>query len=65
MDMVREQALFTIEEVAKWCNLSRDALYMHYRRGHITPVRMACHRLYFTRAEIDRFRAEYVPFRES
>lgn len=62
MEQINEQQLFTIEEVAKWCNMSRNAAYMHYRRGHIIPVKMLCHRLYFTRAEVDAFRANYVPF---
>lgn len=61
--MIQEQELFTIEEVAKWCNLSRGAAYMHYYRGHITPVKdMRTHRIYFTRQSIDTFRAHYVPF---
>lgn len=63
MEQLKEQQLFTIEEVAKWCNMSRNAAYMHYRRGHITPERMLCHRLYFSRAEVDTFRANYVPFK--
>lgn len=62
MEGFKEKHLFTIEEVAKWCNMSRNAAYMHYRRGHITPERMQCHRLYFSRAEVDAFRADYVPF---
>jgi predicted site-specific integrase-resolvase len=62
MEQINEQKLFTIEEVAKWCNLSRNAAYMHYRRGHLMPVKMNCHRLYFTREEVDAFRANYVPF---
>lgn len=62
MEQMNEQKLFTIEEVAKWCNLSRNAAYMHYRRGHLMPVKMKSHRLYFTREEVDTFRANYVPF---
>lgn len=62
MNEFKQEELFTLEEVAKWCGLSRNAMYMHYRRGHIQPVRMLCHRLYFTRAEIDQFRANYRPF---
>lgn len=54
--------LFTIEEVAKWCNLSRNAAYMHYRRGHLQRVQdIEAHRVYFTRAAIDAFRAKYCP----
>lgn len=63
MEQFRTQELFTIDEVAKWCNMSRNAAYMHYRRGHITPAKMACHRLYFTREEVDQFRANYCAFR--
>lgn len=62
MEQFKAQELFTIDEVAKWCNMSRNAAYMHYRRGHITPVRMLCHRLYFTREEVDQFRANYCAF---
>ena len=54
--------LFTIEEVAKWCNLTRNAAYMHYRRGHLQRVQdIEAHRVYFTRAAIDAFRAKYCP----
>lgn len=63
MELIKEEQLFALEEVAKWCDMSRNAVYMHYRRGHLEPVRMACHRLYFTRSEVDNFRANYCPFR--
>lgn len=57
------QELYTIEEVAKWCNLSRNAAYMHYHRGHIERVRdINTHRIYFTRKAIDEFRFRYCPF---
>lgn len=62
MNKLEVQDLFTIEEVAKICGISRNAAYMHYRRGHIKEVPMLCHRLYFTRGEVDRFRAMYKPF---
>lgn len=62
MQQFESQELFTIEEVAKWCHLTRNAAYMHYRRGHIIPERMSCHRLYFSRQSVDEFRAQYVPF---
>lgn len=62
MQQFKQEELFTIEEVAKWCNLSRDAAYMHYRRGHLKRVDMPSHRIYFTREEVDNFRANYVPF---
>ena len=55
--------LFTIEEVAKYCRLSRNAAYMHYRRGHINRVPdIMAHRIYFTREALDEFRAKYCPF---
>ena len=60
--MLQSQELFTIEEVAKWCNLSRNAAYMHYKRGHLQAVDMQTHRLYFAREDVDEFRAKYVPF---
>lgn len=62
MNEFASQELFTIEEVAKWCEMSRNAAYMHYRRGHLTPEKMLCHRLYFSRAEVDRFRQNYCAF---
>lgn len=62
MNELKSQELFTIDEVAKWCGMSRNAAYMHYKRGHLTPVNMACHRLYFTREQVDNFRANYCPF---
>lgn len=62
MNEFRSEELFTLEEVAKWTGSTRDAIYMHYRRGHLTPEKMACHRLYFSRSEVDRFRANYCAF---
>lgn len=62
MEQFKQEELFTIEEVAKWCGISRNAAYMHYRRGHIEPVKMLCHRLFFTRTAVDEFRANYMPF---
>ncbi len=62
MNQFRTEELFTIEEVAKYCGTTRNAAYMHYRRGHIKPVPMLAHRLYFTREAIDQFRANYCPF---
>lgn len=54
---------FTIEEVAKFCRISRNAAYMHYRRGHIKRIEdIEAHRLYFTREALDEFRAKYCPF---
>lgn len=61
MEQFKREDLFTIEDIAKFCGLSRNAAYMHYRRGHIKPVPMMCHRLYFTRGELDHFRAMYCP----
>lgn len=62
MNVLKSDDLFTIEEVAKWCNMSRNAAYMHYRRGHLEPERMSCHRLYFRRSVVDEFRANYCAF---
>lgn len=61
MNEFKQEELFTLEEVAKWCGKSSRAVYMHYRRGHLTPVAMQCHRLYFTRSEVDQFRANWCP----
>ena len=61
-DQIIEEG-FTIEEVAKFCRISRDAAYMHYRRGHIKRIEdIEAHRLYFSREELDSFRAKYCPF---
>lgn len=62
MEQLKYEDLFTIEEVAKFCGISRNAAYMHFRRGHIQAQNLMCHRLYFSRDEIDRFRAMYCPF---
>lgn len=62
MNQFKQEELFTIEEVAKYSGLTRNAAYMHYRRGHIKPVPMLTHRLYFTREAMDTFRAQYRPF---
>lgn len=62
MKEFRKEDLFTIEDVAKFAGISRNAAYMHYRRGHIQAVPMMSHRLYFTRDDLDRFRAMYCPF---
>lgn len=61
-DQIIEEG-FTIEEVAKFCRISRNAAYMHYRRGHIKRIEdIEAHRLYFTREALDQFRAKYCPF---
>lgn len=57
----RKQELFTLDEVAKWCGMSRNAVYQHYRRGHIKPEVLGCHRLYFTRESILDFVTNYRP----
>lgn len=57
----RTQELFTVDEVAKWCGMSRTALYQHYRRGHIKPEILRCHRLYFSREAILDFVSNYRP----
>lgn len=62
MRQFRTEELFTIEEVAKFSGMTRNAAYMHYRRGHIKPEPMLAHRLFFTREAIDEFRANYCPF---
>lgn len=56
-----KRELFTVEEVAKWCNMSRKALYQHYRRGHIKPEILRCHRLYFSREAVADFINNYRP----
>lgn len=53
--------LFTLEEVAKWCGMSKGALYQHYRRGHIRPEVYQCHRLYFSRDAVNDFVTTYRP----
>lgn len=56
------QDLFTIEEVAKYCGISRDAAYMHYQRGHIARCTdVQAHRVYFTRAALEEFKNKYFP----
>lgn len=57
----KTRELFTIDEVAKWCGMSRNALYQQYRRGHIKPEILQCHRLYFTRQAVADFIANYRP----
>lgn len=57
--MIQQEQLFTIEEVAKLCGLSRNAAYMHYRRGHIQAVPLDCHRVYFTQKELLSFASRY------
>lgn len=56
------QNLYTIEEVAKWCGISRNAAYMHYQRGHICRcMDIQAHRVYFTRQAVEEFKAKYFP----
>ena len=56
------QELFTIEEVAKWCGISRNAAYMHYTRGHLSRCTdVEAHRVYFTRQSVEEFKAKYFP----
>ena len=57
--MIQQEQLFTIEEVAKICGLSRNAAYMHYRRGHLNAVQLECHRLYFSQRELLSFASRY------
>lgn len=54
------EQLFTIEEVAKWCNISPRAMYMRYKRGQIQAVNMQSHRKYFTREAVELFMAKYI-----
>lgn len=61
MELIKED-LFTIEEVAKWCGISRNAAYMHYRRGHLSRREdIEAHRVYFTRQAVEEFKAKYLP----
>lgn len=62
MQEFKMEELFTLEEAARWCGLSKNAMYMRYFRGQIKPVNMLCHRLYFTRQSIDEFRTNYIRF---
>ena len=56
------QELFTIEEVAKWCGISRDAAYVHYYRGHLRRCTdVEAHRVYFTRQAVEEFKNKYFP----
>lgn len=63
MNYFKQEQLFTLEEIAKLCQCSRNAIYMHYQRGHIMPAQMASHRLYFTLEEVEKFRSLYKPFK--
>lgn len=60
MEFIEKEQLFSTAEAAKWCGISARAFYMHYKRGHIRAVPMLCHKLYFSREEIDNFRANYI-----
>lgn len=62
MQEFKKEELFTLEEAAKWCGLKKKAMYMRYFRGQIKCVPMMSHRLYFSRQDIDEFRAKYIPF---
>lgn len=62
MKEFKREDLFTMDEVAKICGLSRNAMYMRYFRGQITAVPTLSHRLFFTRDAVDEFRAKYVPY---
>lgn len=62
MKEFKKEDLFTLEEVAKLCGLSRNAMYMRYFRGQIEATATLSHRVYFTRDAIDEFRAKYVPY---
>lgn len=64
MKEFRKEDLFSLNEVAKICGLTRNAMYMRYFRGQIKPENTLSHRLYFSRDAIDEFRANYVPFSE-
>lgn len=64
MKEFKKEDLFSINEAAKICGLSRNAMYMRYFRGQIKAVPTLSHRLYFTLEAIDEFRANYVPFSE-
>lgn len=60
--MVELQQLFTIEEVAKWCGISRNAAFMHYYRGHLNRcTEVEAHRVYFTRQAVEEFKQKYYP----
>lgn len=59
MKEFRRQDLLSIDEVARFCGLSRNAMYMRYFRGQIKAVDTLSHRLFFTREEVDEFRAKY------
>lgn len=61
MYKLEKEQLFTLEEIAKLCQCSRNAIYMHYVRGHIKRAPCEAHRLYFTLAEVERFRSLYKP----
>lgn len=56
------QELFTIDEVAKWCGITRNAAFMHYHRGHLQRCQdIEAHRVYFTRQAVEEFKAKYFP----
>lgn len=61
MLQLKQEQLFTLEEIAKLTQSSRNAIYMHYKRGHLKPVPMQAHRLYFTLEEVELFRSLYKP----
>lgn len=62
MQEFKREELFTLEEAAKWCGLTKGAMYMRYFRGQIRPENVRAHRLFFSREAIDEFRANYCPF---
>jgi len=64
MKEFKKDDLFTMDEAAKICGLTRNAMYMRYFRGQIKAIPTMSHRVYFTRDAIDEFRATYVPFSE-
>lgn len=62
MKEFKMEDLFSVEEAAKICGLSRNAMYMRYFRGQIKATVTLSHRVFFTREAIDEFRYNYVPF---
>lgn len=54
------EELFTLKEAAKICQLSKQAMYMHYYRGHIERVPMKAHKLYFSAKQIQEFQYNYL-----
>lgn len=62
MNLLLKKECYSIADIAKLLDTTNRAIYMHYYRGHLKPIKSMSHKVYFAKAEVVKFINDYYSY---